>query len=302
MTSVIRLEIEQDLPGFEGFFGTWIVTGKPVVLVDTGPARTSDRLLAGLDRLGIHHVDWILLTHIHIDHCGGTAALSRRFPEARVVCHQAGLAHLVDPTKLWNGSKQVLGELADLYGPPPPVATQNLVSHKDAHLPGLSIIETPGHAPHHVSYVWRDRLFAGEAGGNFFYVDGKPYLRPATPPRFYLKTMLAGVDRLLELPEMPIYYAHFESAPSSRDMLTRFRRQLLRWEDIIAEIKKRTPTNHSPEEVERLCVESLIARDPEIAAIAHMSGPAADREKRFIRNSVRGYWGYLEESEMSREK
>ncbi|MEW5723856.1 MAG: MBL fold metallo-hydrolase [Thermodesulfobacteriota bacterium] len=289
MSQILHIEIKQDRPGFDRFFGCWVIRDERSVLVDVGPAATAGRLLEGLEAAGVDRVDWVLLTHIHIDHAGGLAAVLDRFPGAKAVSHEKGLRFLADPAKLWEGSLAVLGDLARFYGRPPAVDEDRLAPHTEPGLDGLRVIETPGHAPHHLSFSYRGRLFTGEAGGNFFLLGGRGYLRPSTPPRFFLETALASVDRLLELPDQPVHYAHFEEAGSSREMLGRFRDQLPRWRDIIA----REAGRGGIEGLETRCVEALLAQDPEIESFRLMAPQAQSRERRFIANSVRGFLGFL---------
>ena len=292
MTDVpIQVEIKQHQPGYEGFFCSWVFPGDVTVLVDTGPAASAGNLVAALEELKIKDVDYVLITHIHIDHAGGLKAVLDRYPRARAICHETGVRFLVDPEKLWKGSLAVLGEVAEAYGPPLPVAEDRLLGHTAAGVDGLGILETPGHAPHHLSFTWRGCLFSGEAGGNLLRVDGKPYLRPATPPRFFLEVALASVDRLLALPDQPIHYAHFDREASSREMLGRFRAQLLRWEEIVAA----TVGSGGTDRLEDRCIDALLANDPEVGSYGDMSPLLQTRERNFIRNSVRGYLGYLEE-------
>ncbi|MCK7504193.1 MAG: MBL fold metallo-hydrolase [Desulfobacterales bacterium] len=95
--------------GFADFISAWLVQGRPSFLVDVGPASTAGQLLAALDTLGVTRLDYILLTHIHLDHAGAIGQVARRFPAARIVCHEKGIPHLVDPTQLWEGTRKVLG-------------------------------------------------------------------------------------------------------------------------------------------------------------------------------------------------
>jgi glyoxylase-like metal-dependent hydrolase (beta-lactamase superfamily II) len=263
--------------------------------VDVGPPVSAGRLLESLAALNVDRLDWIFLTHAHIDHAGAVASVLERYPTARAVVFAQAVKHLVDPTRLWAGSLQVLGDLARAYCPPPPVPADRLVAHDQMDLPGLTIIETPGHAPHHLSYAWQGRLYSGEAAGNLLEVQGRSYLRPATPHRFFLPEAVASVDKMLALPDQPIYYAHYESAPSSLEMLGRFRRQLLRWEEIIKSESTRAGAGTNGDLKER-CVDALLERDEEIAAFPLMDPAEQARERSFIGNSVKGYLGYLEEA------
>ena len=294
----IRVDINFDRPGFGRFFVAWVFLGEVNLVVDTGPASCADNLLNALDSLGVDRVDRVLLTHIHIDHSGGLAAILARYPEARVICHDKGLKFLVNPTKLWEGSVKVLKDLAEDYGPPPPVAADRLVSHLQADLDGLTVLETPGHAPHHLSFTWQGRLLSGEAAGNLLEVDGRPYLRPATPPRFFMPEALASVDKLLALPDGPVHYAHYSWVEQAHPMIQRYRDQLFRWEDIIAraagdEVGESIP---SPELTRRV-IQALLDEDPELADFKKMDLSVQNREKNFMANSVRGFLGYLKEKQ-----
>jgi glyoxylase-like metal-dependent hydrolase (beta-lactamase superfamily II) len=88
-----------------------------------------------------------------------------------------------------KGSRKVLGHLAEAYGAIVPVKENRIISRpiieKDRQT--ITCIETPGHAVHHVSYLFNHILFAGEVAGVYYDIgDGRWYLRPATPPVFRL--------------------------------------------------------------------------------------------------------------------
>jgi glyoxylase-like metal-dependent hydrolase (beta-lactamase superfamily II) len=284
------IEIRQDRPGFDQFIGSWLCRDELTLLVDVGPANTADRLLESLAGLDVEEIDYILLSHIHIDHSGALADVLARYPMAQAVCHEKGISNLVDPEKLWSGSLDVLGEVAELYGEPKAVPAARLVSHTSCPANGVTVIETPGHAAHHLSFAYGGRLFPGEAAGNFFLVNGKEYLRPATPPRFFLPVFLESVDRLLSLNDQPICYAHFGRAPSSHRMLKRFRNQVLAWEKWI-----RQGLSPGKQEIEKRCVDALLAKDPNLTAFEEMGPATRARERNFIANAVRGFLGYFRE-------
>ncbi len=284
------IEIRQDRPGFDQFIGSWLCRNKLTLLVDVGPANTADRLLESLAELDVEEIDYILLTHIHIDHAGALADVLARYPMAQVVCHEKGISNLADPARLWAGSLDVLGKVAELYGEPKAVPAERLIAHTSCPAKGITVIETPGHAAHHLSFAYDGRLFAGEAAGNFFMVNGKEYLRPATPPRFFLPVFLESVDRLLSLNDQPICYAHFGRAPSSHRMLKRFRNQVLAWEEWI-----RQELFRDKQEIEERCVDALLAKDANLSAFEKMDPATRARERTFIANAVRGFLGYFRE-------
>jgi glyoxylase-like metal-dependent hydrolase (beta-lactamase superfamily II) len=288
----VLVEIRQKIPGFSRFIGSWVYRGKDLVfLVDVGPASSVDDLLAALQKMSIDHVDHVLLTHIHLDHSGGIGTVLKRFPEAHVICHEKGVDHIVDPQRLWEGSLNVLKDRAEAFGKPEGVERKRVVSHRDAAVKGLDVIDTPGHAPHHVAYSYQGLLFPGEAAGNYYVVGDTDFLRPATPPRLFLGTFLKSVDRLLALEDQHMCYAHFGEAESSHHMLQRFRSQILRWEETIAReaaVERDDLVSH--------CVKVLLREDPELRGFFQLSSAVQDRERYFMENSVRGFLGYLKES------
>ncbi len=293
MAAVNLIEIEQQTPGFEGFFGTWLCRDDHMnVIVDVGPANSADRLISSLVSMGVDRIDYILLTHIHIDHCGALSAFLAHFPSAKVICHEKGIRFLIDPGKLWEGSLQVLGELARGYGRPLPVREECLIAHTRHPINDLAVIETPGHAPHHLSFCYKNMLFAGEAGGNSFCVAGLEYIRPATPPRFFLEVFLSSLDKLLSLKDQTLYYAHFGSAEGSHKRLRTVREQLLHWKTIIFHEMKKGHTDL----IDR-CVETLIQNDPNLSAFQRMTPEMQRRERIFLANSVSGFVGFLQEEE-----
>ena len=287
----LLIELRQDRPGFDRFIGSWLCPYDKTVVIDVGPSRSVTKLIESLSGLGIREVAFVLLTHIHMDHAGGLAEFLDHFPMARAVCHSKAISHLVDPSKLWLGSQKTLGDLAEAYGPIRPVKKERLIPHTEARVEGIDLIETPGHAPHHLSFIIQENLFAGEAGGIYLAVKDWEYLRPATPPVFFLKEFLGSIDRLLTAKDLPICYAHFGKANSSHRMLKRERAQLLLWETVLRE--EITKGNHRL--MER-GMARLLAEDPELKAFEAMSSADQDREKFFIGNSIKGYLGFLQEN------
>lgn len=286
------VEIKQDMPGFDSFFVSWVCQDGFNIVVDAGPANTADRLVESLMAQGLERVDYVLLTHIHIDHCGGLGGLLAHYPMAKIICHDKAIAHMVDPSKLWNGSLKVLGEVAEAYGPPRPIPEEKLIPHSLCDIENLVIIETPGHAIHHLSYVYRDRLFAGEAGGNYFIIGDTEYLRPATPPRFLFEVCLSSIDRLLSLSDMPIFFGHFEQAKSSHRLLGISRKQLMLWKEIIyREVSK------GDQELLERCMDRLMEKDPTLNGLGRMKPDVMKRERFFMANGVKGFLGYFKEKD-----
>jgi glyoxylase-like metal-dependent hydrolase (beta-lactamase superfamily II) len=288
-----RVPLPVPIDGFEDFISAWVHTADPVCVIDTGPSVSSSALLAALDELGVKRLDYILLTHIHIDHAGGVRALSDAFPEAPVVCHPKGIAHVVEPERLWQGSLKTLGRIARAYGPIEAVPQERLCAADRLQSESLAAVPTPGHAAHHFSYLLHnDILFAGEAGGNCLSLDdGGCYLRPATPPRFFIETHLQSLDRLIALNPQRICYGHVGMQTDAGRLLKAHRDQLLRWEKLIRPFFTAQPGDEAA--AMAACRDHLLRSDPLLAGLTSLPADVQERERGFIINSIKGYWGYL---------
>jgi glyoxylase-like metal-dependent hydrolase (beta-lactamase superfamily II) len=281
------------IAGFHGFVGTWILAGDLTVIVDPGPSVTVPALRQAMAELDVASPDLILLTHIHIDHAGGIGDLAAALPRASVVCHPRAVGHLIDPQRLWRGSLDTLGDIARAYGPIRPLPAGQVLEADRLRIPEIQCLDTPGHAAHHFSFIVDDLLFAGEVAGVHLPMDEVPvYLRPATPPRFFLEVWLESIDRVLDRTPDRICYGHIGLRDDAREMLSAHRDQLLRWrrmirpfyDDVRGEADLQTMKN---------CSRYLLDNDPLLAGFVHLPSDVQQRERTFMLNSIKGYWGYL---------
>ncbi len=305
------IDLDQELPGQRRFISCWVSLGPDLVyIVDPGPPSTGDYLVTELERLGIERIDFVLLTHVHLDHAGCTARILDRWPSARVVCHPKGRPHLVDPTRLWAGSQQVLGAKAAVYGEPRAVPASALAEFAEIEARGIQTIDTPGHASHHLAFVHGDGVFLGECAGTFSAVgrgvqSEDYYLRPATPPRFHLETAVDSLTRLLELDPCPrhLFFAHHgEFSGNTRRLLMTARDQLALWTATVREIRDSLaalPHTEQPDG-ERALLEQLSLAlhrvDPCFARRSELPRDIQQREEDFTRQTLRGILAYLKES------
>lgn len=296
--------VDLDQPSLEGyrrFISCWVRAGAagPSFVVDPGPMSTAEVLLEELDRLGVADLDLILLTHIHLDHGGATARLLEAFPGARVVSHQEARRHLADPARLWEGSREVLGAVAEAYGAPRPVPESRLLGYDEAAALGVQVVETPGHAPHHVSFVHDGTLFLGEAAGTFADLGGPGwYLRPATPPRFLQEVALASLDRLLALDALParLAFAHhglLEGASAA--LLRHAREQLTHWVGVVAGTVAARPDADFDTLADTIMA-TLAATDAHYALGRLLPDDIRARERDYTRQTLRGMVQYVREN------
>lgn len=281
--------LEQEIKNFGIFVGSWVYDGEEKFLVDVGPKASVEQLMEGLESLKINKLDFIFLTHIHIDHAGGTGILVNRFPDAKVICHASGIPHMIRPQKLWEGGKKALGDLALKYGEIEPVPENRLLSPDGFKKKGFQIIKTPGHAPHHSALIYKGYLFAGDAGGIYIDLKDKPYLRPATPPRFMFEQAVESIDKLLEIDIREICYAHFGIHPDAKGMLRNYKKQLYLWRDVITEQMK----DLGEQDLVERCIPVLLERDDLFKSFKDLTEEEKGRERYFIKTCIQGISEYI---------
>lgn len=277
------------LPGFRHFISSWCwQSNGQTLLVDPGPLSTIPCLLDGLRRRGVTQLDYILLTHIHIDHAGGTGELLKHFPHAQVMCHPEGHRHLADPASLWQGSLKVLGKMAEIYGEIVPVPSNQLRFAEQIGTTGVRVYLTPGHAAHHCCYLVDDLLIAGEVVGVRNPVPQGIYMRPATPPRFRLEVALDSIERMIDLAPARMIFAHYGLVDDALSHLHIGHQQLKLWVRATLAVADVPP----PERLDAF-YSWLLAHDENFALIQQLPVDIQPREREFIGNTLRGMSEYV---------
>jgi glyoxylase-like metal-dependent hydrolase (beta-lactamase superfamily II) len=285
------IDLDQALEGFRKFISAWLYRVNGVtLLVDPGPASTIPYLVERLEELGIRTIDHVLLTHIHLDHAGGAGQLLQHFPEAQVICHPKGIPHMAAPQKLWEESKKVLGEVAEAYGQMVPVPGSRISFASTIDVGGLSadVIETLGHAPHHLSCRIGDILFAGEVGGVYVPLENGFHCRPATPPPFQQVIFRDSITKLAAFDVSLVCLGHYGCRQDTADVFERARRQIEFWVDTVGR-----HMNAGSAPFGEAVLADLIANDPDMAGFASLPKDIKARERYFCFNSIRGIRGYL---------
>lgn len=285
------IDLDQpQLEGFRRFISSWLcITDSCTAVVDPGPLSTIPHLVAELRRHGVSRIDYILLTHIHIDHAGGTGALVREFPEAMVICHPDGIRHLIEPAKLWQGSQQVLGNLAEVYGEIVAIPAESILFSDELGNGEIRAYLTPGHAQHHCCYLVDDLLFGGEVAGVRCELPGDAiFIRPATPPRFILEVALNSLDRMIALEPKRLVFAHYGLVETAGQHLTIAREQLLLWVRTMAAVAAAGAEN-----LEEATIDRLRERDPYYRNVSLLPADIAARERYFFGNTLKGMTDYV---------
>lgn len=213
-----------------------VVDSGRAAFIDTGTAFAVPRLLAALDALGLARdaVDFVIATHVHLDHAGGVGQLMQALPGATLVVHPRGARHMIDPAALWQGALGVYGaaQMARAYGELLPVPAERVRTTADGetiHLASrpLQFAHTPGHALHH-HCIWDERSQGWFTGDNFgmaypeFVVDERAFIFPTTTPvQFDPPAMRASIERLMAQAPRQMFLTHYSRIGGVEDCAAR---------------------------------------------------------------------------------
>ena len=248
-------------PRFDASF--LIVENGRAAFVDTGPNAAVPRLLAALAQHGLDEtsVDYVIPTHVHLDHAGGVGLLMQQLPQARLLIHPRGARHMIDPSVLIEGVRAVYGhEVASRdYGELLPVPAERVITTSDGMVVTLGgrplrFMDTPGHARHH-HCIWDEASRGWFTGDTFGIVYPElvgpqgPYIVPATAPvQFDQQALHASVARLLDAKPEVMYLTHYGAVRGPETLSI----QLLAQVDAMAAAARELAQAPAPERHERL--------------------------------------------------
>ncbi len=218
----------------------YILDAERPALVDTGIGRRTEVILDAMAEVGIlpEDLEAIVPTHVHLDHAGGAGYLVEECPNAEVYVHEVGARHLVDPERLWEGTKQAVGDVIEHYAEPRPVPEERVteISGGDTIDLGdhtLEVFDAPGHAPHQAIFydAAMDGVFTADAAGvRPPAADG--VLPTSPPPNFDFEQCLADVETIREIDPSALYFGHFGDWPRD-DLLAEYEAVLTEWVESI---------------------------------------------------------------------
>ena len=291
--------VELETGGFKNLICSYVLKGKKPFLIESGPTNSIPNLLSGLRELNVtfEDVEYVAVTHIHLDHGGGAGALLKFLPNAKVIVHPRGMPHLLDPERLWSSSQKVLGFVSEIFGKPEPVSKERVIAvtegtfdlgNKDK----LTVSETVGHASHNLSFQesFNGGIFPGDAAGT--YLPEFDVVVPTTPPPFYLDAALSSLNRLIALKPTALYFSHFGKANNAIERLKDYKLQLQLWADITEEGVMK---NQSLEEIR----ERILAEDHVMGQILDFVKSHRIYSKTILENCVRGFIEYVKQKQGS---
>jgi glyoxylase-like metal-dependent hydrolase (beta-lactamase superfamily II) len=217
----------------------YLLESRRNALIETGTAANAPRLLHALQAT---RLDFVFVTHVHLDHAGAAGHVAAAHPEATVVVHPRGLPHLAEPGRLAAGVRAASPSLAPLYGEPVPVDPRRLVAcgdgetftlGRDCH---LTVVETPGHAPHHICLHQPESelLFVGDAVGHHDAPVGLPL---TVPPRFDVEASRKSIRKLLDFRPRTLAFTHFGLTDDADRLLRSYPDAVAAWLARAAELR-----------------------------------------------------------------
>jgi glyoxylase-like metal-dependent hydrolase (beta-lactamase superfamily II) len=291
-------QIDLETGGYKNLIASYVIkTAKKTMIIESGPTNSIPNLLCGLAELKINpeDVDTVAVTHIHLDHAGGTGTLLKHLPNAKVLVHPKGLPHMVNPEKLWPSSQTVLGYVAEIFGKPEPVPEDRIFSMTEGTIDlgeegKLTIFETLGHASHNLSFqeTFNNGIFPGDAAGTYFPEFN--VVSPTTPPPFYLESSIASIEKLINLRPKTLYYSHFGKADDAVRLLRAYKAELLMWNCIVQDSVAK---NQTFEQI----TERVLAEDSVMSQLADFLKGHKVYTKTAIENSVSGFVEYAKKTQ-----
>ena len=218
------------------------------MLVDTGTQYSLKGVQSALKLAGMmdEDVEWVVLTHIHLDHAGGAGAMMQQFSNATLLVHPRGAPHMIDPRKLIAGTVAVYGEqkMRELYGDILPIESGRVQVVTDGDRISwqgnqFEFYDAPGHALHHL-YLYQPEtqsVFTGDALGLCYqaFRDGsESFLFPTTTPvQFDPDAMHNTIDKIMGHQPLTIYPTHYGPFSPNAAMVDALHRHVDRMVELV---------------------------------------------------------------------
>jgi glyoxylase-like metal-dependent hydrolase (beta-lactamase superfamily II) len=285
-------QVELETGGIKELICSYILCGEKPFLVESGPTNSIPKLLDALDELDIkpESIQYVAVTHVHLDHGGGAGTLLKHLPNAKVLVHPKGAPHLISPEHLWLSAQSVLGYVSEIFGKPEPVAQNRIIPITKGSFDlgdggTLTSLETLGHASHNLSFYesFNGGIFPGDAAGT--YHPGWDVVVPTTPPPFYFETALASLDKLISLNPTVLYFSHFGKANDGVKRLKDYKEQLELWAQIAIDGVR---NNQSLKQIR----EAILEQDPVIHRLAGYFSKHSVYSITVMENDIKGFVEY----------
>lgn len=200
--------------------------------IDNNTVHAVPLLLEALEANGLSAKDvaWLIPTHLHLDHGGGTSALVNACPNATVLAHPRAVRHFVDPARLIEGVKAVYGEAEydRLYAPILPIDAARVLGVEDNETLAfgertLTFLHTRGHANHHICIhdTKSNGVFTGDSFGVEYKasrVQKRPFLMCSSAPTdFDPEAARQSIRRIVDTGAERVFVAHYGEVAAIRE-------------------------------------------------------------------------------------
>jgi glyoxylase-like metal-dependent hydrolase (beta-lactamase superfamily II) len=225
----------------DGFAAAYLMReGDRAAFVETNTNRSLPRLLSALEAegLGPEAVEYVIITHVHLDHAGGASALMDACPGATLLAHPRAAPHVIDPQKLVKSAQAVYGEqpFREMYGEIRPVPGERVRIMQDNETLSfgqrtLTFLHTRGHANHHFCVLdsGSDGIFTGDSFG-LVYPElqrrGLFAIPSTSPTDFDAAEAKRALDRILATGAERAFLTHFGEQRELEAIAAQLHRQL----------------------------------------------------------------------------
>jgi len=287
--------------GIENFIASYVLKGADsTAIIETGPTCSVPNLLSGLHEIGIANedIDYVAVSHVHIDHAGGAGTLLQHLPNAKLLVHAKGTPHMINPQKLWEASKLVLDEVAIVYKEIQPVPENRVVTPVDGTIIDLGgdvqlkVLETLGHASHHLGFFENVGMgiFQGDAAG--IYIPQLDVILPTTPAPFHLETTLASIQKIVDMTPKRLYYTHFGPLDNAVNRLKAYTMQLKLWEKTVSEALKEGDSL-------QVMYQKILEKDPQMRVAAEFIENHMVLRRGVVMQNIQGFVEYLKKKPLA---
>lgn len=221
------------------FISIYLVIDEKVSLIETGPACSHSNLVEGITKAGLtlDDIDYIIPTHIHLDHFGGGGHIMEVCQNAKALVHPKAYKHVSQIDSWWQGSRDFLGDIADLYGKPKPISESRLISADEGYELSLGkftikALHTPGHAPHHITWIYGNDAFVGDSAGLWYSDLDQSF--PVTPGYYRHDLAIESIEKMRVLDFDYLFYTHF-GPRTATNVMSQTRDEFELWMKIVKE-------------------------------------------------------------------
>lgn len=297
MLSVYRIEeniylIDTNALGQKNTVAVYLIKDKKNALIDCGYASSYMNVVSSIKEIGIdvNDLDYLIPTHVHLDHGGAAGHLAQVFKKAKVLAHERAVPHLANPDKLIKSATEVFGkEIIETYGLPIPVQDQRMEAvGKEMELSlgdtNLSIIYSPGHAPHQVSITVdkRKTILTADTVG-IVYPDVKAMIPTTPPPSFDPDLLISTLDTLEQTDPKRLLVPHFGIREDPKEVFGMTKQKVREW---VSKVRKMKKENMDLSEIQKK-LEAEVASESSLDELPIYA-------KISIRTSILGILHYIE--------